>query len=240
MIRGAAFAVVALFACVALAAESGTQAVADAAKKLADSGGYAWKTTTQTGQFNMEMEGKTNKDGVMLLSYTRENNTTEIYVKEGKGAIKTDEGWKSLEEATQGDAQQGQGRGAGRFMARTAQTFRPPAEQVQTLLKGVKDLKEADGAYTGDLTEEGAKALLTFGRRGGQGGGQAPEIANAKGSVKFWVKDGVLSKYETQVSGSMTFNNNTRDVERTMTTEFKDVGSAKVEVPEEAAKKMQG
>jgi hypothetical protein len=39
------------------------------------------------------------------------------------------------------------------------------------------------------------------------------------------------------VNGKVNFNGNERDVERTMTTEIKDVGSTKVEVPEDAKKK---
>jgi hypothetical protein len=64
-------------------------------------------------------------------------------------------------------------------------------------------------------------------------------VSEAKGSVKFWLKDGTLSKYETKVSGKINFNGNERDVDRTTTVEIKDVGTTKVEVPEEAKKKLQ-
>jgi hypothetical protein len=82
------------------------------------------------------------------------------------------------------------------------------------------------------LTEEGAKTLLTF-RRGGNA-----SVSGAKGSVKYWIKDGVLARYEVKVSGKVTFNDNERDVERTTTTEIKDVGTTKVTVPDEAKKKL--
>ena len=64
------------------------------------------------------------------------------------------------------------------------------------------------------------------------------EIKDAKGSAKFWIKDGVLAKYEFKVTGSMNFNGNDIDVDRTTTVEIKDVGSTKVEVPEGAKKKL--
>src|SRR5439155_13884138 len=96
--------------------------------------------------------------------------------------------------------------------------------------------KKDGDAYSGDLTEDGAKSLLTFGGRGG--GGNAPEISGAKGAVKFWVKDGVLSKYEFKVQGKVSFNGNDRDIDRTTTVEIKDVGTTKVNVPEEAKKKL--
>jgi len=85
------------------------------------------------------------------------------------------------------------------------------------------------------LTEEGAKSLLTFGP---PRGGNAPEISGAKGSVKFWVKDGALSKIQFNVQGKLSFNGNDRDVDRTTTVEIKDVGSTKVDVPEDAKKKL--
>jgi hypothetical protein len=48
----------------------------------------------------------------------------------------------------------------------------------------------------------------------------------------------VLTKYEFKVSGKMDFNGNEIDLDRTTTTEIKDVGTTKVEVPEGAKKKL--
>ena len=70
-----------------------------------------------------------------------------------------------------------------------------------------KDLKKDGEAYASDLTEAGAKELLSF---GGRRGGNAPEPKNAKGSVKFWVKDGLLAKYELKLQGTVTFNGEDR------------------------------
>ena len=55
--------------------------------------------------------------------------------------------------------------------------------------------------------------------------------------MKFWAKEGVLSKYEFKLQGKMSFNGNDTDVDRTTTVEIKDVGTTKVTVPEEAKKK---
>jgi len=66
----------------------------------------------------------------------------------------------------------------------------------------------------------------------------APSVSDPKGSVKFCVKDGVLAKCEFKVSGKVTFNGNERDGDRTATVEIKEVGSTKLEVPEEAKKKQ--
>jgi hypothetical protein len=113
------------------------------------------------------------------------------------------------------------------------QEFKVPAAQAEDLVAKMKDVKLSDGVYAGDLTDEGAKELLRFRR----GGNEGPEISGAKGSVKFWAKEGVLSKYEFKLQGKMSFNGNESDVDRTTTVEIKDVGTTKVTVPEEAKKK---
>jgi hypothetical protein len=56
--------------------------------------------------------------------------------------------------------------------------------------------------------------------------------------VKFWVKDGVLAKYEFKVQGKVEFNGNESEIERTSTIEIKKVDATRVEVPEDARKKL--
>jgi hypothetical protein len=125
--------------------------------------------------------------------------------------------------------------GPGRFRAMMARNFRAPAAQATEILAGVKDLKKEGDSFSGDLTEEGAKKLLSF---RGRAGGEGPTVTNPKGSAKFWVKDGTLVKYEFHVTGTISFNGNDFDSDRDTTVEIKDVGATKVEVPEEAKKKL--
>jgi hypothetical protein len=133
-------------------------------------------------------------------------------------------------EATSGDP------GPATFIARRMQNFKGPVAQAEDLTGKVQELKKDGDTYAGDLTEEAAKSQLMFGGRAG--GGNGPEISGAKGSVKFWVKDGLLSKCEIKVKGSVSFNGNDRQVDRTTTIEIKDIGSTKIEVPAEAKKKL--
>ena len=220
----------ALIASSVLAADPKDSVIA-AAKKLADADNYSWKQTIENasgGGFGAgASEGKTQKGGYTWLTMAGRDNTIEAVKKGDKGAIKGPEGWRSL-----GDASGEQGRGA--FMARRLQNYKTPAEQAEDLAGKVKDLKQDGDAYGGNLTEDGAKSLLTFGGRGGNG----PEVSGAKASAKFWVKDGVLTKYETKVKGTVSFNGNDREVDRTTTVEIKDVGATKVTVPDEAQKKL--
>jgi hypothetical protein len=204
-----------------------------AAKKLADKDNYAWKQTTENagggGFGGGTSEGKTEKDGYLWLSITMRDNTIEAVKKGEKGAIKTQDGWQSLSEATSGDP------GPATFIARRMQNFKAPAAQAEDLAGKTKELKQDGDVYSGELTEEGAKSQLMF---GGRAGGNGPEISGAKGSVKFWVKDGVLSKYEIKVKGTVSFNGNDRDIDRTTTVDIKDIGSTKIQVPEGAQKKL--
>lgn len=240
MKRNALLTLTAALTCGLVAAYAGPKEdVLAAAKKLAEAENYSWKSSSENtgggggrGFGGGPTEGKAAKDGTVLLSMARRDTTTEAVLKGGKGAVKTQDGWKSLAELE--DSQGGPG--GGRFFARTLQNFTAPTKQAEELAGKVKELKVDGDAIVGDLTEEGAKSLMTFGGRGG--GGNGPDISGAMGKVKFWVKDGVLTKYQTKVSGTVSFNGNDRDIDRTTTVEFKDVGTTKLEVPEEAKKKL--
>ena len=106
---------------------------------------------------------------------------------------------------------------------------------AEALLKMVRpDLSLADGVYAGKLSEDGVKSMLTF-RRGGTGG---PEVRDASGSIRFWVKNGVLAKYQYTVKGTMTWNDNDMEMDRTTTVEISDIGSTQVELPEAAKEKL--
>ena len=235
MKRTSIFSLITFTAAVALlAAESSPKdAVKDATAKLAQQADYSWKTTTEFGNFNGTSEGKTQKDGLVCFSMTFGDNTTEAFLKDGKGAVKAgDQDWQSLADMASASGDQP---GRGRFLLRRLQTFKAPAAEATDLIGKTKEIKKDGEAYASDLTEAGAKELLSF---GGRRGGNAPEPKNAKGSVKFWVKDGQLSKYELKLSGTMTINGEDRDIDRTTTVEIKDVGATKIEVPEAAKTKL--
>lgn len=242
MRTSATVGVIGILACSLFAAyASPKEDIQAAAKKLGENN-YSWKNTVKVpegGQGNFRpgpTEGKYDKDGTMCISTTMRETTSEGYIKGEKVAVKTDEGWKSADELTAGGGGGGQGNPNG-FRARMFRNMKSPSEQAQTLVAGAKDFKEVDGACVADLSEDAVKKLLTL---GGRGGGQAPEPKNAKGSVKFWLKDGSLTKYEFNVQGTVTGrNNNEQPVDRTTTVEIKDVGTTKLEVPEDAKKKLQ-
>lgn len=220
-------------ASLSLFAADAKEEVTAAAKKLGDAANYTWKTSVvvpESAQFKPgPTDGKTEKGGFMCVKTTMRDNTMEIVKKGDKAAFTNQDGdWQSLADA-EGD------QGRGRFVANMVRGLKAPADQAVEIAAGVKELKKDGDAIGGDLTEDAAKTLMRF-RRGG--GGDGPAISNAKGSAKFWIKDGVLVKYEFKVTGKMDFNGNEIDMDRTTTVEIKDVGTTKVEVPEGAKKKL--
>lgn len=211
--------------------------VASAAAALASQSNYSWHTSTDAagGRFRPgPMDGKTEKDGYTTLKMSFNDNTIEAVIHGTNAAVNTpDDGWQSAAEVLQDS---GGGPNPAMFAARMAQSFKLPADQAAALASQAKELTAGTNGISGDLTEDGAKALLTF-RRGGNGGGAT--VSNAKGTVTFWMADGKLTKYQTHVTGTVSFNGNDRDVDRTTTTEIKDAGSTKVEVADDAKKKLE-
>jgi len=202
--------------------------VTNAAKKLGGSANYSWHATVvvpEDAQFKPgPTDGKTEKAGLTYVKLSFGDNTTE-FVKKGESAALTspDGGWESL---TNMDSSQG----PGRFMAGMVRNFKTPDAQAADLVAAAKELKKDGDVYSSDLTEDGAKTLLTFRRGGGA------TVTNPSGSVKFWLKDGVLTKFEFKVKGTVTFNGNDIDVDRDTTVEIKDVGTTKMDAPDEAKK----
>jgi hypothetical protein len=207
--------------------------VAAAAKKLAEQPNYSWNTKTvvpEGTQFRPgPTEGKTIKGGVTFFTTSFGDNVSQTYVQGDKGALTNRDGaWQSLAEVENQE-------GFARFRAGQARAFKAPAVQAEELALGTTAMKKDGDAFGGTLTEEAAKNVMRF-RFGGNDG---PTITGAKGSAKFWLKDGVLTKFEYSVKGAMEFNGNNFDLDRVTTVEIKDVGTTKIDVPSEAKKKMQ-
>lgn len=223
-----------------LAADAATKDdVKAAAKSLADQPSYSWKSSVENaggggggGRGGGPTDGKTEKGGFTHLSMVRGDNTIVAILKGGKGVVKTPDGWQTADELANDQDRQN----PARFAARMLSNYKTPAAQATDLAEQVKELKKDGDSLSGELTEAGAKSLLSF---GGRGGGNGPEISGAKGSAKFWVKEGALAKYQFTVQGTMSFNGNDREINRTTTVDIKDVGTTKVEVPEDAKKKLQ-
>ena len=205
-----------------------------AAKKLADSKAYSWTTHVDAGNFSSDAEGQMQKDGLVHLITSFGDNKSEVFKQGDKIAVKTEDGWKSAEELQADNNQPG----PGRFILFTIRGFKSPADQAKDGAEKAKELKKEGDAISGPLSEDAAKELLSFRRRGGANAGDGPQISDAKATVKFWLKEGNISKMEVNVSGKMNFNGQDMDINRTTTTEIKNVDSTKIDLPAEAKAKL--
>ncbi len=236
MKRTVLFGLTALVASSLLGADSTSKDdITNAVKKLGEKANYSWRTTIvvpEDAPFKPgPTDGKTEKDGLTWVSMGLMDRKMEALVKGEKGAAANQEGvWKSLEELDKEE-------GRSQFLAMIVRNVKTPTKEATELAAFAKELTKEGDVYSGDLTEEGAKTLQMFGRRGGSGG---PTVSDAKGSVKFWLKEGALTKYEFKLKGKVSWNGREFPNDRTTTVEIKDVGTTKLEVPEEGRKKISG
>ena len=113
-----------------------------------------------------------------------------------------------------------------------------PHEEIGVIVAGASDFKSEDGVISGKLTEIAAALLLV---RPGQ---KDIEPRRASGTFRFWIQEGMLVKYETQVEGvlSVLTNGERREVtvNQTTTTSLSQVGTTTVDIPAEAKRKLGG
>jgi hypothetical protein len=211
---------------VAAADSTAKDDVVAASKKLGDQPNYSWKENVvvpDNSPFKPgPTEGKWEKGGDTYFTLSFGDDTTKIYLEGDKSAISDpDGGWQSAKEM-------GADEGPGRFVAAIVGMFKAPAAQAEELAGTAKELVQDGDALSSDMTDEGAKSQFRFGK-----------VTNPKGSVKFWIKDGQLVKYEFKITGKAEFNGNEFDVDRDTTIEIANVGATKIDVPADAKKKLE-
>lgn len=221
----------------ALAAEPKAD-VAAALSKLNDKSSYSWTTTTEIegGQFTpAPMHGKTEKAGFTHISMKFGENEIDTFFKGTNFVTKTQDGWRSSAELAANPPGGGGGGGRGGF-GRMFANQRTAYSQATNILAKAKEVKAADGKFTVEFTPEGAAELASL---GGFRRPDAPAPKNASASAVFWLKDGLLSKYELKTKSTITTpDGEERTMGRTSTVEIKDVDATKVELPAEAKSKL--
>jgi hypothetical protein len=232
--------------------------VVAAVKKIADAPNYSWTTTTEIAdsQFPaMPSEGAAEKLGFSIVTRSFNGNTSQT-VRKGEEVVmqNRDGDWVTMEEMRaqfgggnrgggqgaqggqggQGGGNRGGGRGFGGGMFGGGGVL--PAATAANFATKLKNLKVDGDTIVGTASGDEASALLAMpGGRGGQG--QGPRYSLVE--VKFWVKSGALVKYTVHSVGKFsTPDGEEREMDSTTTTEIKNVGSTKVEVPEGAKKKF--
>jgi hypothetical protein len=213
-----------------LAAESTPlNQVKAAAHALADQKNYAWVSTPRSegGTANWRQGptyGQTEKDGFTYFKFELGDNTIEAAFRGDKRAIKMEYDWVASTEL-EGDQA---------WIAERLKAYRAPAGEAEQLVDATTKLeKQPDGSFSGSLTPEKVTDLLLMGRR------TNTQPKDLKGSARFWIKEGLLSKYEYNLQGKVTGRDEQEvQVNRTTTVEVKDIGVTKVQVPEQGKKKL--
>ncbi|HEY3760677.1 MAG TPA: hypothetical protein VGN23_02920 [Verrucomicrobiae bacterium] len=224
--------------CSVFADATSTASVNAALAKLEAAANYSWTVNVQipNSQFTpAPVTGSVGKDGYSLVTGQDFNgDSAQVVFKGEKGdkiAVKGQDAWQDIGSADQGAAMMG-----GILVNRGT-----PAAEAERLLKDAGDLSAGtNGVISGDLTSAGATDMMTFPSRNGS---KPPPPKDSKGSVKFWLNaDGSLAKFESHLDGKVAFGpgQDPQDFEIIRTVEIHDVGTAKVSIPDDAIKAMQG
>jgi hypothetical protein len=216
-----------------LSAADARDKIASAAKQLGEKPGYSWTTSTRESDGRGgplgPIDGKFEKSGLTWLSFIVGGLPVEVYMQGTNGTAKAFEGWQTFDEVARTGASPA-------AVIRYLRAYQTPVAEAAALAGKVKELKPADDALAGELPEDTVKEMLLIGAR--RRDGQEPQAADAKGTIKYWLKDGALAKYEINVQGKVTSGDRESVINRTVKVEIKDVDVTKLEVPAEAKQKM--
>jgi hypothetical protein len=223
--------------------------VTTAATALRNAANYSWQTTQDSGPNSQykpgPMDAKTEKDGFTVVSMNINSNALGFVRKSTNFVVhSTDSGWQTMAEASHVYTVRGPGTAVS-----LALDLQLPAVEATNLIAWVNDWKADGDKITGTLTEDGATRVLgypnsRYGRPSippGVGGSiYIATASNAKGTVTFWITDGMLTKYQTHATGSIDSNGGrswNEDLTKTVT--IKDIGTTKIVVPDDAKKKLE-
>jgi len=211
-----------------------------AVKKLADAPNYSWTTSVQGGRGNQNpVDYKTEKDGYTTFTVTGQDGATTDIVMKGTRAVAKTDGWKTTAELQKALDDAGGGFGPEMITLIRIGNFAAPADQAKALLDKATNIKKEGDIFTADLAEAAAKDLLGFKMPAGVTTDfPAMTTKDAKGSLKIWVKDGIMAKLEVHLTGTRTFNDQDTPVDQTNSAIIKEVGTTKITVPEDAKRKL--
>jgi hypothetical protein len=209
-----------------LSADDAVEAVLSAANKLKESENYTWKAEREGSRFwRGTVEGQIKKDGTALVSMPGRDGSFQTAFLLKKSAAETQDGWRSAEELENAE-------GFGRFLVFILRGFKPPAAELEQLVKHSVEPKLESGKFESKLKEDGVKELLSF------GDGNGPTVKNPAGSLKISLKDGIIESYELSLQGSMSFNGNDFDLNRVTKVEILKIGETEFELPAKAMEKL--
>ena len=236
------------------AADSAQAKVLAAVRRLAEQRSYAWTTSQETPSEPADpagapgggrgrgsgqpgpLQGRAERGGWTYLTSTFNQLQIEIVFKGGKAALKREGEWQTAE-----DLEAGRNPG----MARLLRGFQSPSVEAEELARKAISLKpmpatpvaDAPAAtqYAAELSTEGAREIMA---RRSRVGAQGP--ADARGSVRFWIHAGLLVRYQYELQGTVARpEGGVVRAERITTVTLTEIGSARVEVPPGARRRLE-
>lgn len=183
---------------------------------------YRWTTedeTTEEMRFRPgPVTGVTVRGGETHVTLSFGPRSTQVVIKGEKAAVTNREGrWEAIWLSDQGYSSEG-------IAASIARGVRLPIEEAKALFSSVKLFYEEGDMLVGALPSNVAKEHLSH-RRGTEA------VRDAKGTVRFSVIDGLLTKYVICVEGKLVNDDQTREVWQQTTIELFEIGTAKIDLP---------
>lgn len=183
------------------------------------------------------VEGKSVEGGWSRLSRPKTKKTTDAFLRGGRLALMTPQGWRAAEvkELAPG-------------AAKPAKELRPaqdllhanvPLDQAKVLLGRLQDLgRRENGLYSGRLAPLNVPIIL---EQAAAAGHKIPALEEPQARVNFRVHEGMLASYELVVSGRNPKAKKGQGAGRliSMAVDFTDVGRTTLEVPDEARKLLE-
>ncbi len=219
-----------LMAANVVADESLVRMLSDAIEALDRPGKYRWTTTTDSpGETRFRpgpTAGFTERGGLTHVTMSFGSRSTHVVIDGNKAAVTNRDGdWETVSLSDQGYRSEG-------FAASLARNVQTPAAEAREIVPSLTDLREEGDVLVGTLQVETAKLRLVSPRGGTE------SVRDAKGSVRFWINDGQLAKYEVQVEGRIRDDDEDRDTWRHTAVEIADVGTAMLELPHGATEAL--
>jgi len=206
--------------------------IQSAVGKLAASDSYSWTTTVTTDHLTTTIEGKT-QAGLTADVITYHDTHWSAFVKGDKIIIQASGSWMSAADII--NAFPPTQRNPDGAAANAMRDFKLPATVAADMLTDARKLQLADGGYSADLAEAAVKEVLFTSRVYNLDRSALPDITDCAGTVRFWVSDGLVTKYEVHATGMVSFNNGrARPEDRTVVTEIGDVNVTSVDIPADA------
>jgi hypothetical protein len=112
-----------------------------------------------------------------------------------------------------------------------------PDQEIAIVIANLASVEEAGpGVYQAELTSAGATKLISPPRMGVAS--LMVGVRNASATIKFWVRKGLLVRYELSVEGIMSLPIGEHPINYSRTRELSNFGTTIIDVPEEVQHKL--